>query len=52
MEPDDCTRYLQLVAQCKDIATEIHSQYREMCPNSVNEMTALDPDHCAAPLSY
>ena len=30
MEHDHYARYLQLVAQCRDIATEIHANYREI----------------------
>ena len=39
-----------LVAQCRDITTEIHPHYREMFPGGVNEMTALDPELSATPL--
>ena len=32
-------------------ATKIHPHYREMFPGGVNEMTALNPDLSAAPLT-
>ena len=41
MEQDHYARYSQQVAQCRDIATEIHPHCREMFPAGVNEMTAL-----------
>ena len=50
-EQDHYARYSQLVAQCRDVATEIHPHYRELFPGGVNEMTALDPDLSAAPLT-
>ena len=48
MEPDHYARYSQLVAQCGDIAPKIHPHCRE---GGVNEMTALDQDLSAAPLT-
>ena len=51
MEQDHYARCSQLVAQCRDIATEIHPHYRKMFPGGVNEMTALDQDLSAAPLT-
>ena len=51
MEQDHYARYSQQVAQCRDIATEIHPHCREMFPGGFNEMSALDPDLSAAPLT-
>ena len=52
MKQDHDARYLQLVAQCRDITTEIHSHYREMFPAGVMEMAALNPDLFAAALHH
>ena len=51
MEPDELERYLERKEQCIDIATEIFPHYKDMYPCGVKEMTALDQELSAAPLT-
>ena len=51
MEPDELERYMELKERCTDIATEIFPHYKDIYPGGVKEMTALDPELSAAPLT-
>ena len=51
MEPDELERYISLKDRCTDIANEIYPHYKDLYPGGVKEMTALDPELSAAPLT-